>query len=307
MYTLNTISSNYINILGGITGYSVAFARFQAQLDELVALSNELYEAMLGIDARLFAWTRDSQDQNEARLLAANFLRNLEYSDELGSNEATELPGVIGMSKHTQGIIDRYNYAKKDFKALIDDMLKRTDSKKDISFYQQAKKDAGCPRLHYKMCTRLIRYPSDLPNRVGFTESTSKSIKTMTVTKWRKVLSALQNTRNQFLVKHDLDLLNTMDPNEVLAKVISQPSQIRINIGFKKVEKNGDVEFNHLQVKTSLPLFIGMNLTDEPPIISDRTGAMKSTQVRYRSDFRFEKNPLLKSQKVYRYRPEYRT
>lgn len=300
---------------------------FGVALRSLEELLEDVHAAVLA-DSSLAAYVRGFEDtrSQRARGVAAGVIANIEYDDEMDSNEVVVCPGVIGASAETFDLICRVNDQKDLVRraiadlAALDDTNVASTSRQRENAYKIAKDRLKRTRLNYHMATRHIVTLAPTPYRIGLTESRIKNIWRRSVADWLTDLQESGVGEGDPLVVS----LRSLPANEPIAQVTYRDSEIRMNVCWKRDDaletlSDGDnlvkprKDYVWKQKKSLIPVFIPLSPGQDLPKITDRTGEYRRRRnvdsdgvslsvPRRTADARLRTQPLVGSTNLFRYR-----
>lgn len=293
----------------------------KVQSTDLISAFDRIVETLaqlnqLMIQAQPKAWVALSQEeQQDERQLepltkARSFYQDIWYKDQQDGRETRSCYGLVMANESLIEAAKACNQAKDTFKSLVQSIQK---SDKDFWLAQRAQLNqrhqnlrqqlyyTGLGRIHLKQLYRHIPILAYRPEKIGFTwYSNGRSIKKLTLTQAQDKLLAMGEEKQH--IQQQLQKLNTLAENEVLAQVQSQVPVVRANLVFKQLNDKGHSETLRKAMNVSLPLLVPEEGNPELPIFNQIDDQPPATRTRIaRSDFKISEEVFLPSLRVHRY------
>ncbi len=262
-------------------------------------------------DAALSAWiscTEAELTENiDMRIKAIQVYRALWYEDDQqDGRETLTCPGIIGSCVNTLVAAHACNLAKDNFKAAVLALkaLNRIEMKNAmIDLHRRwepvatAMRRMGVARLNLKQVYRHIPLLEQCPLKIGFTWSKQgRVIQRTSVAAARRLLEQRIETPQ---VQLDMQRLEQIDNDEILARVRSVCPHLRANIVFID---QGKIGVSRRLMQAPLPILVPL-LPGEPlpEFVAVAAEPPVSPRLR-RADVRIEDKAFLPSIRVHRYR-----
>ena len=253
----------------------------------------------------------DSEIENniDMRAKATWLYHALWYEDGQDGRTTVTCPGIVGASKATMEEAYACNTAKDNFKEAILALkgLRKSQADELIAELHQRSKEVaaamhrmGAARLNLKQAYRHIPILDVCPIKIGFTWSKQgKTIQKTTVSEARRLLEKRRDTPQ---VRTDLNRLQQIPRNEVLARVRTVCPHLRANIVFKNRKNTLDRRLIQAPLPIVVPLKRGERLPEFIPIPPALVGNPRLQ----RSDVRIEDDVFLPTIRIFRYRQAFR-
>ena len=259
------------------------------------------------------AWVSrtDSEIENsvDVRAKAAWLYHALWYEEGQDGRATVTCPGIIGATLATVNEAYACNAAKDDFKKAILALktLKKSQADEFIAELHQrsaevnsAMQRMGAARLNLKQAYRHIPILDVRPIKIGFTWSKQgKTIQRTTVSEARRLL---EKRRDMPQVRNDLNRLQQIPNDEVLARVRTVCPHLRANVVFENAINTLDRRLIQAPLPIIVPLRPGERLPEFVPIPPVPLGNPRLQ----RSDVRIEDDVFLPTIRTFRYRQPFR-
>lgn len=257
-------------------------------------------------------WVALSTDEERLNPLtkACSYYQDIWYKDQQDGRETRSCYGLVMANAPLINAAITCNMAKDNFKALVQN-IQKTD--KDLWLTHKAQLNqrhqtlrqqlyyTGLSRIHLKQLYRHIPILPQRPEKIGFTwYSNGRSIKKLSISQAQDKLLAMGEEKPH--IQQQLQKLNYLNDNEVLAQIQLQVPVVRANLVYKQLNDKGHSETVRKAMNVSLPLLIpeegnsllpSFNQIDEqPPTVRTRTA---------RNDLKICEEVFLPSLRVHRY------
>lgn len=251
-----------------------------------------------------------THNQLEPLTKARSFYQDIWYKDQQDGRETRSCYGLVMANESLLEAARTCNQAKDAFKTLVQ-TIQKTD--KDLWLAQKAQLNqrhqnlrqqlyyTGLGRVHLKQLYRHIPILASRPEKIGFTwYSNGRSIKKLTLSQAQDKLLAIGEEKQH--IQQQLQKLNSLAENEVLAQIQNQVPVVRANLVFKQLNDKGHSETFRKAMNVSLPLLVPEEgnpllpafnqIDDQPPAARTRIA---------RSDFKINEEVFLPSLRAHRY------
>ena len=264
-------------------------------------------------DANCPAWVSrtDSEIDNsvDIRAKAAWLYHALWYEDGQDGRATVTCPGIVGATPVTMNEAYACNTAKDNFKKAILALKKLRKSHADqliAELHRRSEEVAvamqrmGAARLNLKQAYRHIPILDVRPVKIGFTWSKQgKTIQRTTVSEARRLLEKRRDTPQ---VRNDLNRLQQISNDEILARVRTVCPHLRANVVFENTDNTLERRLIQAPLPIMVPLKPGERLPEFIPIPPTPVGSLRLQ----RSDVRIEDDVFLPTIRTFRYRQAFR-
>jgi hypothetical protein len=267
------------------------------------------------VDRHYPIWVYGLEAENDPRLKLIEAIRSLDYLPGQGGTESLLFPALVGASSSTLDSVRNVNLARnrlsqtmRRFKGIdvmtqdrdTGDMIKRQWLRVVLSML-------GHGKLNQRQATRIFRCLDKRPQQMSYSWVNLRKVSYTTVGEVRVELEKKFMKQSQTLpghIKQEYEKLASLDVDEPLAIVTPLREQVRANVAWSNSDQGIT---KRAQFYASAPIFFPARLGDALPRLRKlpTQDAPRSFRLQ-RSDLKLELEPIITSQRIYRYRPEYR-
>ena len=283
-------------------------------MSELEQAQDKLVTA-IQVDRHYPIWVYGLKTVERPRDKLIEAIRSLDYLPGQGGTESLLFPALVGSSTHTLAAVNNTNAARnrlskvmRRFKG-IDVMTQDRDTGDMIKrqWLRVVLTMLGHGKLNQRQATRAFRCFDKCPDQISYSWVNLRKVSYTTVGEVRvdlekKLLKQSSTLSGQS--EREYEKLASLDVDEPLAIVTPLREQVRANVTWSDSDK-GNIK--RAQFYASAPIFYPARLGEPLPRLRKLPSqdAPRSFRLQ-RSDLKLETQPLIVSQRIYRYRPEYR-
>lgn len=289
----------------------IALASVMSELEH----AQEKLVSAVKVDGNYPTWVYEVRPEDQPRNSLIEAIRSLDYLPGQGGTESLLFPALVGASAHTLNTVLDVNTARKRlaqtmrrFKGIevmtedreTGDLIKRQWLRVVLSML-------GHGKLNQRQATRVFRCFDKRPDQISYSWVNLRKVSYTTVGEVRAELEkklTKQSLAFSANAEQDYEKLASLDVNEPLAIVTPLREQVRANVAWLKPEQG---RTKRAQFYASAPIFYPARLGESLPRLRKlpTQDAPRSFRLQ-RSDLKLETEPLIVSQRIYRYLPEYR-
>lgn len=213
--------------------------------ENLQGKSKELFVQILEFDVKLDAWTPDTDNPIDARIVIAEHLSSYWYKDYMRGNETLQQAGIFGISPETFSLIRSINATKNDIEDKIVELRNYGETPRNASLlkffednkgkrHPRVREHLGLAQLHRINLLQLYRRYSTFhlkPEHISFTWSYgNRAIKRLDVEQAHDMIHKLIDDDDDKQTFHDL--INRLDEYEELAVARPIKTNLKANVKF---------------------------------------------------------------------------